>query len=62
MSQTLNHKALKARQRAERTATALGLPLTTIKAATVQVPFPLELPEGRAYARTVTVLVETPVK
>ncbi|MBU3742614.1 MAG: hypothetical protein FGM24_10075 [Candidatus Kapabacteria bacterium] len=51
-----------ARQRAERTAAALGQPLTAIKAATAQAPFPLELPEGRAYARTVTVVVETPVK
>jgi outer membrane protein OmpA-like peptidoglycan-associated protein len=51
-----------ARQRAERTAAALGQPLSTIKAADAQAPFPLELPEGRAYARTVTVVVETPVK
>lgn len=51
-----------ARQRAERTATSLGQPLSTIKAATAQAPFPLDLPEGRAYARTVTVVVETPVK
>ena len=51
-----------ARQRAERTAAALGQPLSAIKAATAQAPFPLDLPEGRAYARTVTVVVETPVK
>lgn len=51
-----------ARQRAERTASALQLPISVIRSATDRAPFPLDLPEGRAYARTVTVVVETPVR
>jgi len=51
-----------ARQRAERTAAALQLPASVIRPAADRAPFPLDLPEGRAYARTVTVVVETQVR
>lgn len=51
-----------ARQRAETTATALAQPVSTIRPAADNAPFPLDLPEGRAYARTVTVVVETQVR
>ncbi len=51
------------RNRATETARSLGLPLTSAQGLGEQRPlYPNTLPEGRAYNRTVTVTVETPVK
>jgi outer membrane protein OmpA-like peptidoglycan-associated protein len=51
------------RNRAIETAKALGLPTSAVLGLGEQRPlYPNDLPEGRAYNRTVTVTVETPVK
>lgn len=51
------------RNRAIETARALGLPVSSALGLGEQRPlYPNALPEGRAYNRTVTVTVETPVK
>lgn len=51
------------RNRASETAKALNLPTSVAQGRGEQTPlYPNALPEGRAYNRTVTITVETPVK